>query len=639
MGGRALVAGFGAAAQVFLAAFLAASAGMAGHARAEVQPEGLGTPSPNVVAEAPASAGQEPSSAPADDSDISASPVPASSGEDEPSASPALDPESEAGGEPADTTETITASPGDDAATPASGAVVPPSDAEPPSADAAAVTPEEETKPAETAAPPTPPAEDATTKAADQGPTAVDPVVAAIKTMLEDPALRKAVASDDLSALEGFYGESNRTPLWITSMGFSAKAQALIAVIQNAGDWGLPAFDLPPASDLPATIEAQASDEIKLSAAALKYARFARGGRLSPTRISNLFDQKPDLSDPKTVLTEIAAAPAPATYLTSLHPKHDQFERLHATLIKAVASAKAHGRKPSADPVIQRLIVNMERWRWMPADLGSYYVWNNIPAFTARVVKDGKSIYVEKTIVGQLKYATPIFSADMRSIVFNPEWVVPDTIKIEDLQPRLRQGVSRGAPDTSILRDNKLSVSYQGRPIDAETVDWQRANIHQYTFTQPPGPDNVLGVLKFNFPNQHAVYMHDTLQPELFNQIERTLSHGCIRLRQPDRLAALLLAKDKGWPEERVKSLLAKGENSVVQLAQPIPVHLTYFTMAFDGVGKLQTFADVYGLDAKMAAVLFGKSDAIAADIGAERQKRSASNGGSFGSISGLFGN
>jgi len=221
--------------------------------------------------------------------------------------------------------------------------------------------------------------------------------------------------------------------------------------------------------------------------------------------------------------------------------------------------------------------------------------------------------------------------------------VVPETIKFEDLQPRLRQSGPGGLPDISVLRDNKLSVSYQGRTVDAETVDWGRANIRQYTFTQSPGPDNVLGVLKFNFPNRHAVYMHDTVQPELFNQTVRTLSHGCIRLRQPDRLAALLLAEDKGWSADQVKSLLAKGSSSAVSLSRPVPVHLTYFTMAVDGVGRLQTFADVYGLDKKMAQALFGKSESLAADAapGVRQQKRSASNGGAGGAnfLPGLFGN
>ena len=414
-----------------------------------------------------------------------------------------------------------------------------------------------------------PPPADATAPAMAAEPKPAHPVVAAVRDKLKDPALRKGAAAADLAALEAFYGERSEPPIWITAMGFSARAQALIAEIQKAGDWGLPpeAFDLPPASHLPATTEDQALDEIKLTLAALKYARFARGGRVAPARISDLFDQKPDLADPKAVLTELAVSASPGVYLTSLHPKHQQFEGLRQALIKAVAASKAKGRKPGSDGTVQRLIVNMERWRWMPADLGSYYVWNNIPAFTARVMKGGKSIYVEKVIVGQVKYATPIFSADMRSIVFNPDWTVPETIKLEDLRPRLRQ-TRDGVPDVSVLRDNQLTVSYQGRPVNAETVDWERANILSYTFTQAPGPDNVLGTLKFNFPNRHAVYMHDTVQPALFNQTVRTLSHGCIRVHQPDRLALLLLAEDKGWTEQQVKDQLAKGHNSGV-IAQP----------------------------------------------------------------------
>ena len=142
----------------------------------------------------------------------------------------------------------------------------------------------------------------------------------------------------------------------------------------------------------------------------------------------------------------------------------------------------------------------------------------------------------------------------------------------------MRQGSADGTRDISILTSNKLSVSYQGKPVDAATVDWNHANIGKYTFTQEPGPDNVLGVLKFNFPNRHAIYMHDTIQPELFSETERSLSHGCIRVRQPDRLAALLLAEDKGWSPQQVKDLLAKGKNSGVTLSRPVPVHLTYFT-------------------------------------------------------------
>lgn len=586
MGGRALAAGFGAVSKAFLLAGLLASGVGAVVARAEATPpEAVASPLPGDTDQAPTS----PAAAPAGADEVSPVPAAASSGEDEPSVDPAAAPATEEGRDPAD------------------GAVT-------------AVTPGE----------------------AEPKPPPAHPIVAAIRSKLQDPALRKGASADDLAALEAFYGARGGPPLWITAMGFSATAQAVIAEIQKAGDWGLDpqAFDLPAASDLPTTAEAQALDEIRLGLAALKYARFARGGRLSPSRISNLFDQKPDLRDPAAVLTEIASSAAPGAYLTSLHPKHEQFENLRQALIKAVAGIKARGGRPESDGTVQRLIVNMERWRWMPAGLGSYYVWNNVPAFTTRVMKGGKSIYVEKVIVGQVKYATPIFSADMRSIVFHPEWAVPETIKLEDLQPRLR--AAGGTPDLSVLRNNKLSVSYQGRAVDAATVDWRRANILSYTFTQAPGPHNVLGVLKFNFPNRHAIYMHDTLQPGLFNQTVRTLSHGCIRVRAPARLAALLLAEDKGWSEQHVRALLAKGTNNVT-LNRPVPVHLTYFTVALDGAGRLQAHPDVYGLDKKMAGALFGKSELLSAVVPAavKRQKRSASNAGVGrpNAIPGLFGN
>jgi len=472
------------------------------------------------------------------------------------------------------------------------------------------------------------------------------PVVAAIRLKLQDPALRAGANPDDLAALEAYFGALSGPPAWITGMGFSAKAQGLIAEIEKAGDWGLDpgAFDIPAASELPATAEAQAVAELKLALAALKYARFARGGRLSPARISTLFDQRPELRDPNTVLVELAQASDPGLNLRALHPKNEQFEGLRQALVKAIAKAKARGSKPERDPAVQRLIVNMERWRWMPSHLGAYYVWNNIPAFTTRVVKDGKSIYVEKSIVGQVKYATPIFSAHMSSIVFNPDWTVPETIMIEDLQPRLRQRAPNGGPDLSVLRNNQLSVSLQGRAIDPASVDWNRANIRSYTFTQEPGPTNVLGVLKFNFPNRHAIYMHDTMQPELFRQNVRTLSHGCIRVNQPDRLATLLLAADKGWSAARVKDLIARGRNSAVPLDRSVPVHLTYFTVAFDGVGQMRTYSDVYGLDKKMAASLFGKAELIAAEAAPAPKKPQRRNAANIGvgrpnAIPGLFGN
>ncbi|MFZ2019370.1 MAG: L,D-transpeptidase family protein [Methyloceanibacter sp.] len=524
----------------------------------------------------------------------------------------------------------------------ASQSTAQPDKATEPRTNTAAATPGAEPEPTtpESASAPSP--DTAATPPSAAGEKPADSIIVAIRAKLADPATRKGVPSDDLAALQSFYAERTDPPLWITGMGFSARAQAVITEIEKADDWGLPAdaFELPPPADLPANVEAQASDEVKLDLAILKYARFARGGRLSPLRVSILLDQKPDLRKPKTVLDEIGGSTAPDAYLRSLHPKHVQFEHLRQALLKA----RARGKKGVDGPEAQRIIINMERWRWMPADLGTYHVEDNIPEFLGRVVKNGKTVYATKVVVGLPKYATPIFSADMRSIVFNPDWTVPETIILEDLQPALK-GNDGSGPDLSILQAHELNVSFQGKPVDPAKVDWGRANVMQYTFTQPPGPDNVLGKLKFNFPNRHAIYMHDTIQPEVFDETVRMASHGCIRVFQPARLATFLLAEDKGWSDQQVKDMIAKGDNSVISLSHKIPVHLTYFTMTADEKGKTQSFPDVYGLDAKMASALFGKAakiDEIEADTSpVAGRSRAAWNGrgGLTDAINGLFGN
>lgn len=476
-------------------------------------------------------------------------------------------------------------------------------------------------------------------------PPPAHPVVAKIREMLADPAAAKGASPDDFAALQGFYAERTDPPVWVTEAGLNAEAEAAIREIRDARQWGLDprAFDPPSAQGPLTSLDEQADAEIKLGLAILKYARYARGGRLQPSRVNRLFDQRPPVRAPKAVLTEIAAADAPDAYLRAQHPKHPQFQKLREALRDAAGNERQ----------VQQITANMERWRWMPAELGAFHIWNNVPEFNTRVVKGGKTIYAAKTIVGQLRYATPFFSATMSSIVFHPEWNVPETILREDIQPALQQTGFRG-PNVAILQQHNLRVSFKGQPVDPRTVDWNAVNIRQYRFTQPPGPANVLGKFKFNFPNRHAVYMHDTPQRHLFSNQVRTLSHGCIRVNDPERLAALLLAEDKGWSQQQVRSTLGGG-NKTVPLKRHIPVHLTYFTMVVDEHGRLQTFPDYYGLDGPTARALFGNAAVkfqgapavpagqIAAEAPRPQQQRRAGRIGGPGSIggviSGLFGN
>jgi L,D-transpeptidase YcbB len=469
---------------------------------------------------------------------------------------------------------------------------------------------------------------------------AADPVISSIRGKLGDPALRKGADTKDLAALEAFYATRSGAPVWMTPMGFSAKAQSVINEIGKADDWGLSAaaFELPPSGDLPKTTEAQAVAEIKLQLAALKYARYARGGRVDPSTLSELIDQDPPLLDPKVVLAEITASPAPDIYLQSLHPKHEQFQRLRQALLKArgVGDDDA-AKKPRDEQELQRLVINMERWRWMPSDLGTIYVQDNVPEFMLYVVKNGQTIHSDKIVVGQRNYATPIFSADMQSIVFNPEWTVPPTIVRENLLPNLRSGGWFGG-GTSILSQHGLQVKYNGRTVDPGSINWSSVNMANIVFTQPPGPTNVLGKLKFVYPNKHTVYMHDTIKENLFNQTVRAIGHNCIRMEAPRKLAETLLAEDKGWEAKKVQDLLNTGVNEAVTLNHPIPVHTTYFTAAVDDQGKVTSFADIYALDRKVASVVLGQAVAPSADDNGSEAKPKAPKENVAGAIQGLFG-
>ncbi|MCJ7526980.1 MAG: L,D-transpeptidase family protein [Methyloceanibacter sp.] len=505
--------------------------------------------------------------------------------------------------------------------------------------------------PPSAASPTAPAAADPSAQNTAATPAPVDPVVASIRLKLTDPAYRQGVR-EDVAALQSFYATREAPPLWMTPMGLSAKAHAAIDEIGKADDWGLSAaaFELPPAGDLPATPEAKAVAEIKLDLAILKYARFAHGGRADPSQLSVLLDQKPTLKDPKIVLAEIAASPAPDAYLRSLHPKHEQFERLRQALLKARGDGEDGAKKPRNERDIQRLLINMERWRWMPEDLGSVYVQDNVPEFMLYVVKNGKTIHSDKIVVGQLAYATPIFSADMQTIVFNPEWTVPPTIVRENLLPNLRSGGWFGGGG-SILSEHGLQVRYNGRIVDPGSISWSSVNMANIAFTQPPGPTNVLGKLKFLYPNKHTVYMHDTIKRDLFKPAMRANGHNCIRMERPTKLAEVLLAEDKGWEAKQVDDLVAKGNNSPVNLDHPIPVHTTYFTAVVGDDGKVSSFGDIYGLDSKVASAVLGKSVAFAATAddasadspqaeteAAPAPKRKAPKDEVAGSMQGLFG-
>ena len=462
-------------------------------------------------------------------------------------------------------------------------------------------------------------------------PAAADPQVdAAFSATLSERLLREdsranARAKEDRAALVMFYGVRQNVPVWTSSAGLTEAGQALLREFAQADDWGLEAnaFKIAALSAVEvrfASPAEQANAEFDIASQLLKYARYARGGRAEPTSLSRFIDRQLTYVNPQKVLSEISATDKPDAYLRSLHPQHPQFEMLRQKYLElrgrslaSPAPAKSDkGKKDAkADPkpekgTLKKLLVNMEQWRWMPEDLGATYINVNVPEYTLRIVKDGKVIHSERAIVGKIDKQTPIFSEGMAQVIFNPTWGVPDSIKRNEIYPDLVKGKVR------ILSRNNLKLRQNGRDVDPESVDWGSADIRKFQVVQPSGDKNVLGVVKFRFPNKHDVYMHDTPTKKLFDTEVRAYSHGCVRVREPEKFATLLLAADQGWTAARVASAIKSNqENQTVNLRQKVPVHLTYFTAVVTDDGKLKLFNDVYGHEHRIAMGMEGKAHTL----------------------------
>ena len=414
----------------------------------------------------------------------------------------------------------------------------------------------------------------------------------------------------DREALIAFYAAHHGSGLWISGTALKPEATALTAAIKDAKAYGLDAkdFRLPKmdGSALASTSpDALAEAELQFSTAALLYARHARGGRIAnPTEMLNSnLDRRPQWIEPKDVLDGLAAATDPAAYLVSLHPKHPQFERLRQAYVAALPT----GDKPMPlSAAAKRLRANMEMWRWMWTDMGDLHVFNNIPEFIQRVYKDGHVIRSEKIVAGMIDKQSSVFSRPLKYVVLRPQWRVPESIKVNELWPSLLRG-------GGLMRQYGLQLeSKDGRPLDWRAIDWSKADIRSYEVTQSPGPKSVLGHVKFSFPSQHTIYMHDTPDKWMFRSAQRTLSHGCLRVQKPMELAEIILKEDKGWDAAKVADVSRSGRlNNEIAIDKEIPIHLVYFTAWVDDTGRLQTFRDVYGHEKRVTQALDGQWDKI----------------------------
>jgi murein L,D-transpeptidase YcbB/YkuD len=249
---------------------------------------------------------------------------------------------------------------------------------------------------------------------------------------------------------------------------------------------------------------------------------------------------------------------------------------------------------PKRDRQIDIVLVNMERWRWLPRDLGApslgdAYVILNIPDYTLKVMQRGAPVWTTKVVTGKPGiHATPLLSETMKFITVNPTWNVPPSIIYNEYLPALQQ-------DPTVLQRMGLKLD---RAPDG--------SIH---ISQPPGEANALGRIRFNFPNKFLVYQHDTPDKNLFARDERAFSHGCMRVQNPDQYASVLLnitMPNERYTPERVRSMYGNSEIDL-KFPTPIPVNITYQTAFVDEAGKLQFRRDVYGRDATMIPMLRNK--------------------------------
>lgn len=427
-------------------------------------------------------------------------------------------------------------------------------------------------------------------------PPAEDLMIAdAIKIQLNKPSLQEGQNADDIAALTEFYRTRTGPALWLTTVGFSERGEALLKVVGEADNWGLDptAFPVPPKDYKPSAAEDQAATELAISLAALKYARAARGGLTEPKSINSIYGHSPTVRPPAEVLKELASASAPDTVLLELHPKHEQFVRLR----KALASAKSENE----DLLLRR---NMDRWRWMPEQLGATYVWLNIPEFMLYAVEDGKTVEAEKAIVGAASSPTPVLSADMTEIVFNPERIVPSAVIRRDVLPKLTGSGSffGSSGNTAILDQYGITVKRGGKTVDPKTIDWKKVNLSSLTFVQKPGRTNIMGNVQFLYPNDRNVFMRDTTLRGKFARDNRADGAKDPRVDNADKLAARILAASNGTSSATVRQQIASGQTGRVTLEKPIPVHMTYFTAVVSEDGTVKTFGDVYELDNLPAA-------------------------------------
>ena len=437
--------------------------------------------------------------------------------------------------------------------------------------------------------------------------------------IVELPLILPATGDDTLygglhnrSAVLAFYAERNFRPVWTDQ---EPLADTLLNLLGNARYFGL----LPEkyhtmefnAATAPAwRPEVRLRKDVMLTDAFLSIGHDLRYGRLhASTRETDSLM----MTSLKIVLTYGRLYQE----LMKLQPDFAQYHSLQKGLAHTIQTADSLERawllqgmtvdSLEAHAKVRTIEVNMERWRSETSAWGDRYIFVNIPSFTVEVFDGGKRIIDSKAIVGKPDKMTPEFSSMVQCFVTYPYWNVPRKISVEEFLPVIQR-------DTSFIRKNNFDVlSRKGKLLNPDSVEWQKFNENNFPviLRQREGPENSLGVIKFQFDNPYAVFVHDTNAPRLFRNKVRAFSHGCIRMEKATTLGHYLLTGDPRKKSPLLANYLAQKLRHTVDLPHPIPIHIRYFTAVADDTGKVVVHDDIYGKDVELIERLYTSRPAI----------------------------
>jgi len=404
-----------------------------------------------------------------------------------------------------------------------------------------------------------------------------------------EAAMGPAIAAHRSADVRAFYKQQSDRPIWVDDKPTGAAREAFTA-LKRASEHGLD-----PQRYGVATLEERAA---KLEAAKAPGAPPAELVQFEIDVTNALVALGQDVATGQSGPNAPASARAPieigarlaealdkgtlGSWPDSVRPVHPQYAALQKLL--------ADGGQP---PVRVKQIANtMNGWRLLPDDLGARHILVNIPQFHLFVREGGKTAVDTKVVVGKEGDETPVFSADMTSVILSPYWNIPESIAEGETIPSI-------VKDPAYFAKNNLEVlrrsGGKAELVDPGSVDWSDPEeTEALSIRQKPGPGNALGHVKFMLPNKHSVYLHDTPAHALFNRSGRAFSHGCVRLDEPLELAKYVLGEDPAWTEAAIQEAMHAGVEREVKLKRPIPVHIVYFTAWVDEAGRPQFFEDVY---------------------------------------------